>query len=258
VCWPAIGQATTHSHPSALLSQPAESVTLLQGERWASPRPRSRLMAGDERESNSDKISVINTRSRHKQSPASRKVRHPTRKKKHDSAAPSVATSARPPNLDALRKARLQYLDTPAEERSKKMKYIYEETLATTRSSGKERDRRSSVAALPRRKSEEPSKRRKRKESSDRDTQSDEGYVYGPPDDQQKSGERSTVAKSKSRSRDTLSHKATSKKAQHPNTSSSKATAKRPMPRRNTEPPVRRSSCPTDERFVFPFLTTSV
>lgn len=180
------------------------------------------------------------TRRKHHQS-SSHKSHKPL--EKHDLAS-SVATSTRPPDLEALRKARLDYIEKAPEERSKKMKYVYDQPIESKSRSIKEdtRDRQSTVS-LARRKSEEPRKRRRRKTSEHEDAQSDDGYVYGRQKDGK--GEKSK-SKSKSRSRDHLAPKATAKKSV-----SSKATEKREPPRRRyTEPAQRRNSCPAEERSV--------
>ena len=180
-----------------------------------------------------------------------RKNKHPVTSRKsshkldenHDPASASAATSERPPNLDALRKARLEYLETPPDERRKRMKYVYDQPIASKSRStkGDKRDRQSTVS-LARRRSEEPRKRRKRKDPDDSDAQSENGYVYGQPEEKRERA-RAHGSGSKSRSRDHLAPKATTNKS-----ISSKATVKRELPRRNTEPPRRRNSCPTDER----------
>ena len=185
-------------------------------------------MAGEDKD--------IKRSSRRKHSTTSRKS-HKLREK-HDPASASVATSERPPDLDALRKARLEYLDKPPEERRKRMKYVYDQPMPVKSRSTK--DRRSTVS-LARRESDEPRKRRKRKEDDDRDAQSDDGYVYGRLEEEKR--ERRPGSGVKSRSRDHLAPKATTKKS-----SSSKATVKRELPRRNTDPPQRRNSCPTEDR----------
>ena len=128
-------------------------------------------MAGEEKD--------IKRSSRRKHSTPTSRKSHKVRQK-HDSAAASLITaSERPPTLDALRKARLDYLETPVEDRPKRMKYVYDQAIPKSRS-GKGRDRQSTVS-LARRRTDEPKKRRRRKDSSDRDAQSDDGYVYGIP-----------------------------------------------------------------------------
>jgi hypothetical protein len=179
---------------------------------------------------------------RRKHTAASRRSHKST--EKHDLASSSVATtSERPPDLDALRKARLDFLEKPPEERRKTMKYVYDAPISSKSRSTKDKDRRSTVS-LARRKSEDPKKRRKRKQSEDREAQSDDGYVYSRMAEE---GRSTRIQKSsKTRSRDHLAPKATAKKS-----ATGKATAQREPPRRHTEPPQRRNSCPTEERYVF-------
>ena len=181
----------------------------------------------------------IKRSSRRKHTAASRKSHKLD--EKHDRTSSVATTSERPPNLDALRKARLDFLEKPPEERRKRMKYVYDAPISSKSRSTKEKDRQSTVS-LARRKSEEPSKRRKRKESEDRDAQSDDGYVYRNSEEERRSV-RPHGSGSKSRSRDHLAPKATAKKS-----STSKATTKRELPRRHTEPAQHRNSCPTEDR----------
>ena len=165
---------------------------------------------------------------------------------KHHATLASIATSDRPPTLDALRKARLDYLETPPEERRTRMKYVYDQQIPPESRSTKEKDRRSTVS-VARLRSEEPRKRQKRREGDNKDAHSDDGYVYTRPEEGKE--ERRSGSGSKSRSRDHLGSKAATSKP-----ASSKATVKRDLPRRNTEPPrphaQRRSSCPPDDRLV--------
>lgn len=165
---------------------------------------------------------------------------------KHHATSPSVATSGRPLTLDALRNARLEFLEAPPDERRTRMKYVYDQPIPTESTRAKEKDRRSTVS-LARRQSEEPSKRQKRKQGDDKDAHSDDDYVYARPEEEKE--ERRTGSGSKSRPRDHLAPEATTKKP-----ASGKATVKRDLPRRNTEPPrphaQRRGSCPPDDRLV--------
>lgn len=178
------------------------------------------------------------SRRKHKHSSSARKS-HKAHEK-HETASPSAAASVRPPTLDALRKARLEYIEKPVEERARNMKYVYDAPVAVkSRNSKDDKRGRQSTVSVTRRKSVEPRKRRKRKDSEERDAQSDDGYVYGKPEEGDK---REQIASS--RSREHPAPKATSKRS-----TTSKATERRGAPkRRNTEPLQRRNSCPEEDR----------
>jgi hypothetical protein len=180
-------------------------------------------------------IKTSSSRRKHKHSSSARKSHKAHEKLEHE-------PPSRPSTLNALRKARLEYLDRPPEERRKNMKYVYDVPITVkTRSTKDEKRDRQSVVSVSRRKSEEPRKRRKRKDSNQRDAQSDDDYVLSEPETKEEKKEKPTA---KSRSREHIAPKATSKRS-----TVSKATESRDPPRRqNTEPLRRRNSCPDEER----------
>ncbi len=121
-------------------------------------------MASDERQKmvQDDAIRQFSRRRTSAQSPPRRDEKE-SRKGKSSTTADSPPKD-KPSDLEALRKARLEYIDTPAEERRKKMKYVGE---TITRQPAKKADVqhvRKASGSKRRRKGADPERRhRKRK-----------------------------------------------------------------------------------------------
>ena len=187
-------------------------------------------MAGEDKSSRSrrrDTESVPRVRKSHKTS------------RKDDPAAIGTATQDKPADVDALREARLKYLETPPEERRTRMKYVYDQTIKVKE---KEKGRKSearSVVSTTRRKSESSTKRRKTKDEREGGAHSDEEYVYGKPRKETSTSPKKKDPVSKSRS-STNVRKATTR------AESGKAVDRDSLKRRHTEPVRRRDPCDDD------------
>ena len=186
------------------------------------------------------------SRRSHTESASRVRKSHKNSKKDDPAAKSTAATPPNPANVDALRKARLEYLETPEEERRSRMKYIYDQPVKQ-KEKDKDKDKKTgarSVVSTARRKSEGTTKRRKSKVArDDQDMVSEEEYVYGrTKTEEAPKKKKKPVPKSRS---STNVRKATSKVE-----SGKVAVNREPPKRRHTEPARRRDSCDDAEETV--------
>lgn len=158
----------------------------------------------------------------------------------HKDEKSSIIAPPAPPNLEELRKARLEYIERPREEKRSKMKYVWETPVPKEMTEDKERRKKSSTS-LDRRKSE-VLKRSKSTKPQRRHSDSEGEYVYGKSVEQSEEKRRKEASKSKSRV--SIAPKATAKKSEV-----KKATESREPPKRRHTAPIRPASpCDDEER----------
>ena len=152
-------------------------------------------------------------------------------------------TTPAPATVEDLRKARLDYLERPLEERQFRMRYVYETPAPKLGASDRDR-RKKSTTSLDRRKPKDVKRRRKSAVKERRQSESEGDFVYDRPVEDIEETARKTASKGKSRVG--IAPKATAKTS-----GGKKATEYRSAPkRRHTEPvrPVRPvSPCDLEE-----------
>jgi hypothetical protein len=107
------------------------------------------------------------------------KVKSPS-KRRHDKAVDEIATPRPQPNLDELRKTRLEYFSKPPEQRRKTMKYVWDQPISskTRVMKSESKDKRTTVTSSKSKAGSPEKKKTKRSDTHERDDNSDGERVY--------------------------------------------------------------------------------
>lgn len=197
--------------------------------------PGERSRSSRHRHSSSSAAAAGATASRHRSH--SRTRSNQAAKSKNGDSIPVEANPLRHPDVDALRKARLDYLSTSPEEHRAQMKYIGQSVTRTVVTKGsKKTSLKSPATATP------PQSSQAREERDD--DASDDEYVYGKPDTAEEDPIRiapKNYPDEPTRATETDPQRTRARRTN--STTSTKQTEQRkPIMRRQTDPVRRRSS----------------